>query len=144
MSIKKFIGTNLLLALLTIVGAASMTSCKDDIGPAIAEIQVVDSVGNAVAGANITLVCSSSTNPPKPCDVEVKGTASESGKFRKEFDHPSVLRIVASSIVSETTILGVLPDTTIVITNDSICGEAFITIKEDETNRKTVVLYGCN
>ena len=144
MSFKKYIGAKLLLFAIFIVSAASFSSCKDDIGPAIAEIQVVDSVGNIVPFANILLTCTSSTNPPKPCDIEVITKAESNGKYRKEFDLPLVLKIVASSIVADTTILGVLPDTTMIVTRDSICGETFITVKEDQTNYQTVVLYGCN
>lgn len=143
MNFKHFIGAKLILLFGIIVLAAGMSSCKDDVGPAIAEIKVVDSLGNAVPFANLTMVCTSSTNPPRPCDIEIQTVTSESGKYRKEFEHPSVLRVIASSIQSDTVITGVLPDTTQVISRDSLCGETFITIKEDETNTKTVVVYVC-
>lgn len=144
MNSKNFIGLNLIGVFALLIMAANMSACKKDEGPAVGEILVVDSLGKAVPNANIVLSCTSSLKPAKPCNVKEEGKADAAGKYRTEYSLPKVLKITASSVVRDTTITGVLPKLDTVIKVDSVCGEAFISLKKDETNSKTVVLHVCN
>ncbi len=70
------------------------SSCKkEEDGPGVGEVLVVDSQGNIITDANITLVCESTTVPAKPCDVKETGKTDDKGKFRIESPNPKVLKI---------------------------------------------------
>ncbi len=128
---------------LLIVGLA-FVACEKEKDPTKLQVFVVDEEGQKVQNAVIQFNCESSFNPPRPCDVEIEVNANSSGFYEHKFDQPAVLRINAFKIDRDTLVLGTLPDTTMVITADSLCGESFVSIQEEETTRKTVVVYECN
>ena len=130
--------------LLLTLGVVTMFSCKKNNDPTIAEVHAVDSDGNPVPYVDVILSCTSSYDPPLPCEVYIVGKADEKGVFSHETDLPKVLRVYASTMLRDTIITGILPDTTMTIIKDSICGETFISIKPHETTVQTVVLYDCN
>jgi hypothetical protein len=139
MKLKQFVVGIAGIALLGFVGCN-----KEEEDPTVAEIHVVDVEGKIVPYAQVELTCESSTTPPEPCIIETGGTTDAAGMYSTEFELPNVLRVTAYKIHSDTQIFGILPDTTMIITTDSICGESFISVLENQTNRKTVVLYECN
>ena len=124
-----------------LVGVIFVTSCKKDPEPTIAEVRVVTSDGEPVPNANVTLACTSSVN--KPCEVEITGIADKNGVFTHEFDLPSVLLITAAGNLYDTIINGTIPDTTLTFVKDTICGFSTISIKPEQTNVQTVILYDC-
>lgn len=131
------------LFFLLVLISAGFIGCKED-DPTKLQVYVVDEEGNRVQNAVIQFNCESSYDPPRPCDVEMEVTADGTGYYEREFDQPSVLRINAFKIDRDTQVLGTLPDTSVVITADSLCGESYVSIQEFETTKKTVVVYECN
>ena len=127
-----------------VIAGLVFVACEKEKDPTKLQVYVVDEEGTRVQNAVIQFNCESSFDPPRPCDVEIEVSANSNGFYEQEFDQPAVLRINAFKIDRDTTVLGVLPDTTIVITADSLCGESFVSIQEEETTRKTVVVYECN
>lgn len=122
--------------------AFSLVSCDDeDDDPTIAQVLVESVDQKVIPGANVTLVCESSEN--KECEILIEGISDENGVFETQRDLSQILRVTSYKIILDTQILGVPPDTTQIVTRDSICGETFINIIEGETSRQTVVLYSC-
>ena len=119
-------------------------SCNNDEEDTIAQINVVNEEGQRVGNAAVAFTCQSSYDPPRPCNIQITGQANSSGFYERKFDLPAVLVVSAFRVVRDTTVVGVLPDTTMIITRDSLCGESFISIQEGETTKKTVVVYECN
>ncbi len=116
---------------------------NDDDDPTIAEIYAVNEAGEVIQNANVSLVCESSVNPAQPCIVGDTGRTNSTGLFRSEFALPAVMKITSFKVTADTQIFGILPDTSMIITRDSLCGETFITVLEGDINRQTVVLYEC-
>jgi len=129
------------LLLLGVLFPFSSCNNDDDDGDTIAEVVVVTQQGARVPGATVTLECESTIS--RPCELKVVGLTDAGGVFRYQTNLPKVLRIEAFKLATDTQILGTLPDTVQVITVDSICGESFISIQENETSRQTVVLNDC-
>ena len=125
----------------SLISFVFITSCKDDTPPTIAQVKVLNQLGEPIPNADVVLACTSSVN--QPCDIEIVGVADENGLFEHTFDLPQVLTVYASGNRHDTQILGVLPDTTMIITKDSICGESLISIKPEQTSLKTITLYDC-
>ncbi len=126
---------------LSLIGFVFITSCKNTVPDTIAEVRVLTEAGNPVPFANIILACTSSVN--KPCEIEIFGTADKNGIYTHKFDLPKVLEVTAAGNIRDTQIFGALPDTTMVITKDSICGVTFISIKPEQTSVQTITLYNC-
>lgn len=130
---------------LTLVGvvAFTVTGCKkesDD--PTDIVVTVLTDEGQRVPFANITFQCESTIN--RPCELVIERVTNEIGVYERRFSEPKVLRINAYKIVADTLIVGIPPNTYPQITRDSLCGEAYITIREFATSRQTVVLSVCN
>ncbi len=120
-----------------------VVSCNDeDEEKTIAQVQVVTFEGEAVPFALVEMDCQSSID--KPCEVFSEGLADATGLYETEWTYSKVMKVNAYRIIRDTQVIGVLPDTTQIITADSMCGETFISILEGQTNRQTVVLYECN
>lgn len=130
----------LLVALLFVV----FTACETEEDPTILQVVVLDQEGEIVPNAVVQVNCQSSFDPPRPCEVEHTGIANREGFYEREFQKPLVVRLNAFKIARDTQVLGVLPDTTVVITSDSLCGETFVSIQENETTRKSIVVGECN
>ena len=124
-----------------VIGFVFISSCKKDPEPTIAEIKVVTKDGVPVPYASVTLTCTSSVN--LPCEIEIIGTADKDGIFTKEFDLPKVLIVHAGGNIYDTIITGVLPDTSMTLIRDTICGTTTISIKPDQTTTQKVLLYDC-
>lgn len=142
--IKKSMKIFKIIAATTLSLGLVFTACNKEEEGATAEVHVVTEKGALVPNALVYLDCESSKTPPQPCNIHVEGVADENGIFIHEFKQPSVLKITAFKIYADTQVLGVLPDTTLVITRDSLCGESFISVLEGEASKQTVVLYECN
>ncbi len=125
-----------------VLGFVTISCDDEDDDPTIAQVLVETVDKKIVPGANVTLVCESSQN--KECNILIEGVSDENGVFETRRDLSQILRVSSYKIVNDTEVVGVPPDTTLVITRDSICGETFINIIENETSRQTVVLYSCN
>lgn len=130
-----------IVTVLFVIGFVFIVSCKKTTDPTVAEIVVVTKDGNPVPFADILLTCTSSVN--LPCEIEIKGSADRNGFYKREFDLPKVLQVTAAGNIYDTVINGVLPDTTMIITKDTICGTTFISIKPDQTSRQTITLHDC-
>lgn len=126
---------------LGLVGFVFITSCKSDVPETIAEVRVFTEDGDPVPYADIILACTSSVN--RPCEIEIFATADKNGIYTHKFDLPSVLEVTAAGNIHDTQIFGTLPDTTMIITKDSICGETFISIKPEQTSVQSITLYNC-
>jgi hypothetical protein len=125
-----------------LIGFLFMISCKKEVVPTIAEVRVVSETGEMIPYADVLLTCTSSVN--LPCEVEIIGKADKNGVFSYEFDLPKVLEVTAAGNIHDTQIFGALPDTTMIITKDSVCNTSFISIKPEETSVQTIILYNCN
>ena len=125
----------------SLMGFVFITSCKDKTPPTVAQVKVINQVGEPVPYADVVLACTSSIN--QPCDVEIIGVADENGLFERTFDLSQVLTVYAAGNRHDTQITGVLPDTIMTITKDSICGESLISIKPEQTTLQTITLYDC-
>ena len=131
-----------IVAVLVLSGFVFITSCKKEVTPTIAEVRVVDEDGEPVPYADITMSCTSSVN--LPCEVEIFGTTDKNGVYQREFDLPAVLHVYTATRIYDTVIVGVPPNHTITITEDSICGESFISIKPEQTSVQKIITYICN
>lgn len=118
-----------------------LQSCEDEIEPTTAQIYVIDEEGNPVSDANVILACTSSIN--KICDIELEGVTNSKGKVVFDLELPAVLQVEASKVVYDTNMVG-WPNPIPEITLDSVCGNTFISVLQEEVNTKTVVLFSCN
>tara|TARA_B100000780_G_C21119387_1_gene453284 strand:- start:255 stop:680 length:426 start_codon:yes stop_codon:yes gene_type:complete len=125
---------------LSVFAIACNNDDDDDTG--VAQVVVVNMNGNRVPQAIVELECESSID--RPCDIFVTGYTDGVGVYETEWTYNKVLKVNAFKVVRDTQIVGVIPDTTHVITADSTCGESYISIRSGETTRQTVVLYECN
>jgi len=128
--------------LVCLLGVAAIGCDDDDDDPTIGQVIVKTVDDNVVPEAAVILECESSEN--RECNILIEGVSDENGMFEVKRDLSQILRVTSYKIVFDTNIEGLIPDTTVTITRDSICGESFITFVEGETSRQTVVLYSCN
>ena len=124
-----------------VVGLVFITSCKEKVEPTIAEVRVVNEFGDPVPYADIMLKCTSSVN--LPCEIEIIVKADKDGIYVREFELPKVLEITAAGNIYDTIITGTLPDTTMTLVKDTICGTSFISIKPEQTSVQSITLYDC-
>jgi len=135
---KKFLSTVTFFSLLIVGSALTMTSCKDDDGPAIAEITVFDTTGLVQTNVRVDVFC---TQPN--CVVTSTGRTDSRGESRHEFDLPAVLRVYAVRYDSTFIQTGVPPNVTIQVLVDSVCGDGFVTVDNGETVQESVTLFPC-
>lgn len=126
----------------TIAGLIFVASCKEEVSPNTAVINVYTEDGDPVPFADILLTCTSSVN--QPCTIEIVAKADANGQYTRDFDLPKVLEITAAGNIYDTIITGTLPGTTMVFVKDTICGTSFISIKPEETSVQSITLYDCN
>ena len=124
-----------------VVGLVFITSCKEKVEPTIAEVRVVTESGDPVPYAYIMLKCTSSVN--LPCEIEIIAKTDKDGIYVREFELPKVLEITAAGNIYDTIITGTLPDTTMTLVKDTICGTSFISIKPEQTSIQSITLYDC-
>lgn len=115
---------------------AFVFSCKEPIKPR-AEITVLKEDGVPLEDARVIIFC---TQPG--CVVADTQYTNFLGVSVHEFDLPAVLKVSAFK-VTETTIDTGFPPVTVILGDDSLCGEAFVTLIEDEVTTKTVIARPC-
>lgn len=114
-----------------------MAACNE-VEPPQAEITVLRFDGTPVGDARVIIYC---TEPG--CVVADTAYTDFNGLSTHEFALPAVLKVSAFK-VTETTIDTGFPPVTVVLGDDSLCGDEFITLIEDEVTKKTVIIYPCN
>lgn len=122
-----------------IFGSLVMTSCYKDPGPGTAEIRVVNTKGEVQKGVRVRLFCTETG-----CDVARIGRTNSSGEYTQEFDLPVVLRVRAVRYDTTITQTGLPPNQKEEISVDSLCGEGFIQIENDEVTSERVTILNCN
>ena len=129
---------NIFFAIVTIVSFTAFQSCKKKIEPGRAEVKVLDSDGVSQEGVHVSLYC---TEPS--CVVAERGTTNSLGVFVQEFELPVVLRVRAVRYDSTITKIGLPPNQIEVIEVDSLCGEGFITVENNEVALETITILQC-
>lgn len=124
-----------LVALVTI----GFSACKNEPGPGIAEIKVIDIDGVSQKGVDVLMYC---TQPG--CVVQREGRTNSVGVFSEQFDLPVVLRVRAVRYDSTFEIIGLPPNEIEVLQLDSMCGEGFVQIENDEITSETITILDCN
>lgn len=132
---KKLFSFNTLL--ITAFFSCIFYACDEDTPPR-AEITVLREDGTPLEDARVIVFC---TEPG--CVVADTAYTDFNGLSTHEFALPAVLKVEAFK-VSESTIDTGFPPVTIVLGEDSLCGEEFITLVENEVSRKTVIALPCN
>ncbi|MEZ4720891.1 MAG: hypothetical protein R2813_03320 [Flavobacteriales bacterium] len=132
---KKFV-FGVIAALVLVLGTT--TSCNRDKGPGTAEVKVIDAAGVAQANIDVLLYC---TEPG--CVVRRSGKTNELGVFQTEFDLPVVLRTRAVRYDSTITYQGNGPSKIKIVKVDSLCGEGFVQVENDEVASETVTILTC-
>lgn len=127
-----------LLSLFMTVGLFG-SACNKKTQPGIAEIKVMDKAGVAQKAVKVVLFC---TEPG--CVVRKEGYTNELGVYREEFELPVVLRV--RSVRYDTTITpsGLPPNTINKISVDSLCGEGYAQIENDEIENVSITILECN
>lgn len=116
-----------------------MSACKNDPGPGIAEIKVINLDGVTQKGVDVLMYC---TQPG--CVVQREGKTNSLGVFSEQFDLPVVLRVRAVRYDSSFSVIGLPPNEIEVLQLDSLCGEGFIQIENDEITSETITILECN
>lgn len=112
-------------------------ACNDETPPR-AEITVLDDFGVAIDAARVIIYCTEAG-----CIVSDTATTAFDGVAQFEFKLPAVLKVEAFK-VTESTIDTGFPPVTIILGDDSLCGDEFITLITDEVAKKTVIVTNCN
>jgi hypothetical protein len=128
----------LIFAIVAIVSFSAFQSCKKKVEPGRAEVKVVDADGVSQEGVSVTMYC---TEPE--CVVTEKGYTNSLGVFVQEFELPVVLRVRAVRYDSTITVIGLPPNTREEIEVDSLCGEGFITVENNEVSTETITILNC-
>ena len=139
-----------MVSALMLVGFAT-TSCDNTPGPGTAEVKVYNKDGLAQKNILVRLFC---TEPE--CVVEREGRTNELGVYTESFDLPVVLRVRAVRYDTTITVSGIgpnqIPETVSGIgpnqikkvSVDSVCGEGFIQVENDDVASETITILRCN
>lgn len=119
--------------------AILFTSCDNTPDPGIAEVKVYDENSIAQSGIKVTMYC---TQPG--CVVRREGRTNSVGVYTQEFELPVVLRVRAVRYDTTTTITGLPPNVITKVTVDSLCGEGFIQVENDEITSESITILECN
>lgn len=119
--------------------AITLSACDRTPDPGIAEIKVIDQAGDAQSAIHVTLYC---TEPN--CVVTRKGRTNSLGVYTESFDLPVVLRVRAVRYDTTTKTQGLPPNQITTVKVDSLCGEGFIQIENDDISSETVTILECN
>lgn len=120
------------------LSALLFTSCNNDPEPGIAEIKVINPSGEAQSGVLVSMYC---TEPN--CVVERTGRTNSLGVYTQTFELPVVLRVRAVRYDTTKTTSGLPPNQITTIKVDSLCGEGFIQIENDEIASETITILEC-
>lgn len=129
---------NILSALL-LASSLFVVACDNDPEPGIAEIKVINAAGLDQAGIKVQLYC---TEPG--CVVRREGRTNSVGVYTESFDLPVVLRVRAVRYDTTITKTGTPPNQREIISVDSLCGEGFVQIENDEIAKETITIFECN
>lgn len=128
---------NLLFITFALISIAAISSCNK-VEPGRAEIKVIDADGTSQEGVFVTLYC---TKPE--CVVTTTGQTNSLGVYVEEFELPVVLRVRAVRYDSTVTLQGLPPNQIEIVSVDSLCGEGFITVENNEVATETVTILQC-
>lgn len=132
---KAFFGSIAVL----LFGAVSMTSCDNTPGPGTAEIKVVNEDGVIQKRVDVLLYC---TEPE--CVVRREGRTNDLGVYSESFELPVVLRVRSVRYDTTTELVGLPPNQIKKTKVDSVCGEGFIQVENDEIANETITILECN
>ena len=124
---------------MTVLASVTLTSCYEDPGPGTAEIQVVNISDQVQSGGFVKLFCTEND-----CDVVREGQTNSVGLYTQEFELPVVLRVRAVRYDTTVTVIGLPPNQTEQISVDSLCGEGFIQVENDEVTSERITIVECN
>jgi hypothetical protein len=127
-----------MVSALMLVGFAT-TSCDNTPGPGTAEVKVYNKDGLAQKNILVRLFC---TEPE--CVVEREGRTNELGVYTESFDLPVVLRVRAVRYDTTITVSGIGPNQIKKVSVDSVCGEGFIQVENDDVASETITILRCN
>ena len=116
-----------------------MTSCDNDPGPGTAEVKVIDEDGVSQPNVLVRMYC---TMPD--CVVDRQGRTNSLGVYSQEFELPVVLRVRAVRYDTTRTVTGLPPNQIVNIRVDSLCGEGFVNVENDEVVNETITILECN
>lgn len=125
-----------------VLGALTLTGCYDKPGPGTAQITVVDTADIAQTGVHVRLYCSVPKGE-QACDIDTMGVTNSRGLYQFESELPMVLRVRAVRYDTTITITGPPSSPVENISVDSLCGEGFVTIRNDETTPEVITLLQC-
>ena len=124
--------------LILAVMALTFNACDTDPDPGVAEIQVINEDGVSQSGIHVTLFC---TEPS--CIVRRTGRTNSLGVYTTTFELPVVLRVRAVRYDTTRTTQGLPPNQITTVNVDSLCGEGFIQIENDEIASETITILEC-
>lgn len=122
-----------------LLGAVSFTACDRTPGPGTAEVKVIDEDGVIQKRVDVTLFCTEAE-----CVVRREGKTNELGIYTESFDLPVVLRVRSVRYDTTTELIGLPPNQIKKVSVDSVCGEGFIQVENDEIANETITILGCN
>lgn len=126
-----------LISMFLVLGAFT-TSCDNTPGPGTAEVKVLDNNGQLQKRVPVKLFC---TEPE--CVVIREGRTNDLGVFTESFDLPVVLRVRAVRYDTTITYEGLEPNLIKKTKIDSLCGEGFIQVENDEVAAETITILDC-
>ena len=132
---------NLLYTVFVFASLFALNACNK-LENGIAEVKVIDKEGDAQQGVHVTLFCTDD-DPEKECVVETKGITNTLGVYKTEFELPVVLRVRAVRYDTTITLQGLPPNQIEKIEVDSLCGEGFITIENNEIASEVITILDC-
>ena len=116
-----------------------ITGCDNTPGPGTAEVKVTDHNGQPQKRVKVVLYCTETG-----CVVKREGKTNELGVYTQQFELPVVLR--ARSVRYDTTVTyeGLPPNQIKKVKVDSVCGEGFIQVENDEIATESITILSCN
>ncbi len=132
---KLFLG---MVSTLMILGG-STTSCDNTLGAGTAEVKVYNKDGIVQKGILVKMFC---TEPE--CVVRREGRTNDLGVYAESFDLPVVLRVRAVRYDTTETLTGLPPNQVRTVSVDSVCGDGFIQVENDDVASETLTILSCN
>jgi hypothetical protein len=117
----------------------TFSACDTEPDPGVAEIQVIDEDGISQSGVKVRLFC---TEPN--CVVSREGSTNSLGIYTTSFELPVVLRVRAVRYDTTITTQGLPPNQITTVKVDSLCGNGFIQVENDEIASETITILECN
>lgn len=124
---------------LVAICAVLFTACNNKPDPGIAEVKVYDENNLAQSGVKVTMFC---TEPA--CIVRRVGKTNSVGVYTQEFELPVVLRVRAVRYDTTEKTTGLPPNVITTISVDSLCGEGFVQVENDEITSESITILECN